>query len=340
MNGVEIDAVLDRLNTLQLPARAENLLRPRDVDELRASVEFALGRGLPITVLGGGSNVVLRSRLSGCVISPALRSISVQRHGSAARVTAGAGVVWHELVRFCLGQGLVGLENLALIPGRVGAAPIQNIGAYGVELERSFESLTAVSRRDARPVTLMRAECEFGYRDSVFKAARRNELVIASVTLRLDSAAAPCIDYPEVRRKLAAMGCTVTPIAVAEAVTRIRRSKLPDLERHPNAGSFFKNPVVTHAQLDALRTHLPDVPTYPTQNGIKVAAAHLIDQAGWKGRTMGRAAVWHRQPLVLFNRGGATAADILRLGDAVRDDVAARYGVTLEMEPQLLGEDG
>jgi len=339
MIEAEVDAVLDRRNTMQLPARADCLLCPGDVDELRAAVEFALGRSLPITVLGGGSNVVLRSRLTGCVISPALRSISVERHGGILRVTAGAGVVWHDLVRFCLGQGLCGLENLALIPGRVGAAPIQNIGAYGVELERSFESLTAVSCRDAQLVSLTGAECGFGYRDSVFKGKRRNELVIASVTLRLESAAKPCIDYPDVRRELAAMGRVVTPVAVAEAVTRIRRSKLPDLQRHPNAGSFFKNPVVSHTQLDALRARLPDVPTYPAQRGIKVAAAHLIDRAGWKGRSLGRAAVWHRQPLVLINLGGATATDILRLGDAVRDDVAARYGVILEMEPQLLGHD-
>ena len=338
MIGASIDAALDRCNTLRLPSRADALLRPTTIEELRGAVDWALGRRAPITVLGGGSNVVLRARVSGCVIMPAIASIHVERDATGARVTAGAGVVWHDLVRFCLGQGLYGLENLALIPGRVGAAPIQNIGAYGAELERTFESLTAVSCRDATLDTMGKAECGFGYRNSIFKGARRNELVIASVTLRLQSIAQPCVDYPDVRRRLAAMGSAITPVSVAEAVTRIRRSKLPDVNRVPNAGSFFKNPLLQAKQLDALRGHLPDVPTYPGDGGIKVAAAYLIDRAGWKGRSLGPAAVWHRQPLVLINRGGARADDMLRLADAIRDDIGSRYGIALEMEPQLLGD--
>jgi UDP-N-acetylmuramate dehydrogenase len=333
------DATLEHRNTLRLPARAAALLQPTTLDELRAAVEWALARPEPIALLGGGSNVVLQARLNSCVIVPALAFVRVERHDTTTLVTAGAGVVWHDLVRFCLGQGLYGLENLALIPGCVGAAPIQNIGAYGVELERVFESLTAISCRDASSITMLREECGFGYRDSIFKRARRDELAIASVTLRLESVAHPCVDYPDVRRELSAMGRVAAPVAVAEAVTRIRRSKLPDPRIHPNAGSFFKNPVLTQRQLDELRGRLPNVPMYATELGVKVAAAYLIDAAGWKGRALGPAAVWHRQPLVLINRGGARAADMLQLADAIRDDVGARYGVALEMEPVLLGND-
>jgi UDP-N-acetylmuramate dehydrogenase len=333
------DAALDTLNTLRLPSTARLLTKPHTVDEVRAAIDHAHRLGEPITVLGGGSNVVLLTRIPGCVIVPRLVDIRLERHGGKTLVTAGAGVVWHDLVRFCLGQGLSGIENLALIPGSVGGAPVQNIGAYGVEIEQCFHSLTAVSCLDGSSVEMDARQCAFGYRDSAFKHALANDYLITSVTLSFDGKTAPRTDYPDVQQQIAAMGGRITPALVAEAVTRVRRRKLPDVRRVPNAGSFFKNPVLTDAALEKLRNRLGNVPAYAASNGTKVAAARLIEAAGWKGRALGAAGVWHRQPLVLFNRGGATGLDMLRLGRAIQLDVAERFDVGLEMEPIVLGHD-
>jgi UDP-N-acetylmuramate dehydrogenase len=333
------DVALERFNTLRLPSTAQFLAMPRTFTDARSAIESAVTRGLPVTVLGAGSNVVLRSRVHGCVIMPRLDGVRLDWSDRKALVTAGAGVTWHDLVRFCLGQGLTGVENLALIPGRVGAAPIQNIGAYGVEFERCFQKLTALSCRDAGVLEMDARQCAFGYRDSVFKHALKGSCLITSVTLSLDTNAAPRTDYPDLQREIASMGVRANPVVVAEAVTRIRRRKLPDVRKVPNAGSFFKNPVLTDIDVDRLRSRLDRVPTYSDPNGTKVAAARLIEAAGWKTRTLGAAGVWYRQPLVLINRGGATGAAMLRLGRAIQTDVAEKFGVQLELEPVVLGSD-
>jgi len=332
------DASLRTLNTLRLPSTAEWLSAPTTIAEAREVITEARGRGRAITVLGGGSNVVLRHRISGLVIVPHIHGIELRRVGKFVRVTAGAGVEWHELVRFCLGQGIGGLENLALIPGSVGAAPIQNIGAYGIELRERFESLTALSCRDGSVVEFDAQRCAFGYRDSAFKHAP-NEYLIASVTLRLPIVPDLRTRYPDIVNEMASLGVAASPTSVAEAVCRVRRRKLPDPRRIPNVGSFFKNPIIDATMLERLRGLMRDVPTYHDPNGSKVAAARLIDTAGWKGRRMGRAGVWSRQPLVLVNLGDATAADVLALAEAIRDDVANRFGITLELEPSVLGAD-
>jgi len=333
------DVQLQALNTLRLPSTAECFAAPTTLEEAREVVSHAIARRLPITVLGGGSNVVLLSRIPGIVIAPRIRGIEVARRDDECVVTAGAGTTWHDLVRFCLGQGLAGLENLVLIPGLVGAAPIQNIGAYGLELKERFRSLTAVSCRDGAVVTMDAQQCAFGYRDSVFKRAPQASYLISAVSLALPRVSDPRIGYPDVRNELAAMGVAPSPIAVAEAVTRVRRRKLPDVRRVPNAGSFFKNPVLGLDEVERLRGLLGRIPTYEDPNGVKVAAARLIEAAGWKGRTSGRAGVWARQPLVLFNRGDARGADMLRLARDIQADVADKYDVALELEPAVLGLD-
>jgi UDP-N-acetylmuramate dehydrogenase len=333
------DVDLQALNTLRLPSRAECFANPESEEAAREAVAEARSKGLEVTILGGGSNVVLRTRVPGCVIVPRFRHIRIERSEDGCKVIAGAGVVWHELVRFCLGQGLYGLENLALIPGCVGAAPIQNIGAYGVELAERFDSLTAISCRDGSSVVMNVQQCGFGYRDSVFKRLPPGSFLIASVTLRVSRDFAARTDYPDILHELAVMGTRHSGVAVAEAVVRVRRRKLPDVRRVPNAGSFFKNPVLDADQVNSLRDQLGNLPSYPDANGIKVAAARLIDAAGWKGRHIGRAAVWQRQPLVLINRGGARAADILGLAHAIQEDVATRFGVVLELEPAVIGFD-
>jgi UDP-N-acetylmuramate dehydrogenase len=333
------DVQLQAFNTLRLPSVAECFAAPATLEEAREVVSHAIARRLPITVLGGGSNVVLLSRIPGIVIAPRIRGIEVARHDDGCVVTAGAGTTWHDLVRFCLGQGLAGLENLVLIPGLVGAAPIQNIGAYGLELKERFRSLTAVSCRDGSVVTLDAQQCAFGYRDSVFKRALHASYLISAVSLTLPLVSEPRIGYPDVRNELAAMGVAPSPIAVAEAVTRVRRRKLPDVRRVPNAGSFFKNPVLGRDEVERLRGLLGRIPTYEDPNGVKVAAARLIEAAGWKGRSSGRAGVWARQPLVLFNRGDARGTDMLRLARDIQADIADKYNVALELEPAVLGED-
>ncbi len=333
------DVQLQDLNTLRLASTAQYFASPSQLNEARDIVAEAVARNLPITVLGGGSNVVLRRRIPGCVIVPAFRGIDVRRDDHGFIVTAGAGVSWHHLVRYCLGQGIPGLENLALIPGSVGAAPIQNIGAYGLELRERFHCLTMLSWRDGAVVTMDANACGFGYRDSVFKRTPDAAGLIISVSLRLPAAFDPRIEYADVRRELTTLGIPPSPVAVAEAVTRVRRRKLPDVRRVPNAGSFFKNPVLAGDRLDRLRAMLVNLPTYNDPGGVKVAAARLIDAAGWKGKHLGRAGVWSRQPLVLVNRGEAEGADILRLAQAIRSDIVDRFGVELETEPAVLGVD-
>ena len=333
------DVDLQRFNTLRLPSTAEFFAAPNDLDEAQLVVTEATARNLPITVLGGGSNVVLRTRIPGCVIMPRFLGIEAHREGDEHVVTAGAGVVWHDLVRFCLGRGIPGLENLALIPGSVGAAPIQNIGAYGLELQERFKSLTALSCRDGAIVKLNAQQCAFGYRDSLFKHLPHASYLIAAVSLRLPVTFNPRVGYPDVQRELASLGIRVSAVAVAEAVTRVRRRKLPDVRRVPNAGSFFKNPVVARSDVERLRGLLGNVPTYDHPNGIKVAAARLIDAAGWKGQHIGAAGVWSRQPLVLVNLGTARAADILTLAHSIQADVEHRFGVALEFEPAVFGVD-
>ncbi len=255
-------------------------------------------------------------------------------------VEAAAGENWHEFVAWTLAQGLPGLENLALIPGTVGAAPIQNIGAYGLEMGERFASLRAVELATGEAVELDADACGFGYRDSFFKREGRDRFVITSVTFRLPKQWTPRAGYADIARELAVNGASAaspTAQAIFDAVVSVRRAKLPDPLVLGNAGSFFKNPVVDLVQFEALQQREPDVVSYRQPDGrVKLAAGWLIDRCGWKGRAMGAAAVHERQALVLVNRGGATGAEILALARAIQQDVGQRFGVELEPEPVCL----
>jgi len=267
-------------------------------------------------------------------------------------VEAGAGENWHDLVATCVEQGWAGLENLALIPGTVGAAPVQNIGAYGVELADRFLSLTAwhVGRR--RLVELTAAECQFAYRDSVFKHDAPGDWVIVSVRFALPRPWRAVLEYPDLQRYFGLSGdvsaeagsrafAVPTAREIFDAVCHIRREKLPDPAVIGNAGSFFKNPLVDAAVRDALLAQHPGLVSYRQSDGrYKLAAGWLIDQCGWKGKRLGAAGVHDRQALVLVNKGGATAADIMTLAAAVQRDVAARYHVELEPEPIVWRDEG
>ena len=253
-------------------------------------------------------------------------------------VEFGAGESWHEAVAWTLEQGWPGLENLALIPGSVGAAPVQNIGAYGVELKDRFDSLDAVDLVTGRSVTLDAAACRFGYRDSVFKQALAGKSVITRVRLRLPRPWQPVLGYLDLERKIAETG-QAHPDArtVFDWICAIRRNKLPDPGQIGNAGSFFKNPVVSAEQCRDIIGRDPEIVHYPLPDGtVKLAAGWLIDACGWKGKSVGRAGVYEKQALVLVNRGGASGAEVVTLARAIQESVYGRFGIRLEPEPVIL----
>ncbi|MCY3810510.1 MAG: UDP-N-acetylmuramate dehydrogenase [Gammaproteobacteria bacterium] len=327
-------------NTLGVPCVADAVRIVADAEALADNLREAEASGRPVTVVGGGSNLVLRSRLPGVVLLLRIRGLRVERLAASRwRVTAGAGEDWHEVVCATLGLGIGGLENLALIPGSVGAAPVQNIGAYGRELKDVLESVTVFDRRSGGLRELTVEDCGFGYRDSAFRRGgdASPAPIIVAVTMILGHRGL-VTDYPDVTRALRRSGIRPSHWAIADVVTRVRRRKLPDPRRVGNVGSFFKNPVVTPGAFDRLRGKL-SIEGYAVSDRIKVSAARLIDAAGWKGVAHGAVQVWPRQPLVLVNHGGATGADVLALARRIRDDVFAKYHVGLELEPTVLGTD-
>ncbi|MFZ5722776.1 MAG: UDP-N-acetylmuramate dehydrogenase [Pseudomonadota bacterium] len=333
------DAELSARNTFGLPGRARWLAEADTPDEVAVLLRDARFAGLPRLVLGGGSNIVLSGRtVEALVIRPCFAGWRLlDRDGSRALVEADAGMEWHALVTACVEAGLGGIENLALIPGTVGAAPVQNIGAYGVELESVLDSLDTLDLQDGSARTFSGRECDFGYRDSIFKRAERGRM-ITRVRLRLDGAAPLHCEYRDLRDELHARGNPApTRRLVYDMVCAIRRRKLPDPAQIGNVGSFFKNPVVSSPEHAALQARFPDLVSYPQADGsVKLAAGWLIDRAGWKGFRRGAVGVHERQALVLVNHGGATGEEVLALAREIVADVRARYGVTLVMEPSVL----
>ncbi|KND55461.1 UDP-N-acetylenolpyruvoylglucosamine reductase [Candidatus Paraburkholderia kirkii] len=324
-------------NTFGFDVRARHAMK---IDSVEAAVAIAADRriaNMARLVLGGGSNIVLTRDFDGVALIVGIAGKRVMGEDDDAwLVEAGAGENWHDFVAWTLAHGMPGLENLALIPGTVGAAPIQNIGAYGLEMGERFERLRAIELATGARVEFDRAACAFGYRDSFFKRAGRGRFMITSVVFRLPKTWMPRADYADVARALDGAGkCDAQTIF--DAVVAVRRAKLPDWTALGNAGSFFKNPVVSAQAFDALRAREPGVVSYPQADGrVKLAAGWLIDRCGWKGLGVGGAAVHDRQALVLVNRGGATGAQVLELAEAIRRDVLACFDVELEMEPVCL----
>ena len=334
---------LRTLNTFGLPAVAAALVRitsDADVRRLLGHPELGIARKL---VLGGGSNLVLTRDPDAVVLKVEVKGLRLlQERPDAFIVEFGGGENWHDAVAWTLGQGWPGLENLALIPGTVGAAPVQNIGAYGVELAERFESLDAVDLVTGRSVTLDARACAFGYRDSVFKQSGFGGLagksLITRVRLRLPRPWMPVLGYLELERKMCDSG-NFAPDAntIFDWVCAIRRAKLPDPAVIGNAGSFFKNPVVSHEVCRDIIARDPKIVHYPLADGsFKLAAAWLIDACGWKGKSIGAAAVYEKQALVLVNRGGATGAQVLTLARAIQESVYGRFGIRLEPEPVVI----
>lgn len=337
--AIEKGVNLRTLNAFGLPAQAATLVRIDSEATLRRVVDHPeLGRA-PKFVLGGGSNVVFTRDPQALVLKVEVMGRRlVEERPDAWIVEAGAGENWHDTVGWTLAQGWPGLENLALIPGTVGAAPVQNIGAYGVELRERFESLDLVDLVTGRTVTLGIDACHFGYRDSVFKQALAGKSVITRVRFRLPKPWRAVLGYLELERKRQETGIGQPDArTVFDWVCAIRRAKLPDPAVIGNVGSFFKNPVVSHEQCRDIIGRDPEVVHYPLPDGtVKLAAGWLIDACGWKGKSIGRAGVYEKQALVLVNRGGASGAEVVTLARAIQESVYGRFGIRLEPEPVVI----
>ncbi len=330
---------LQPFNTLAVNAQARYFIEVTSEQEL----SHALGwyhrqQGLPLLVLSGGSNIILSGDFEGLVLHMAIEGRQLlsldEEH---VHICFGGGENWHQLVESCLDEGYYGLENLALIPGYIGAAPIQNIGAYGVELCDVFESLTAIEIDTEQQRTFTREQCDFSYRDSAFKNRYQDKYIITSVTLRLNRLAVARVDYPALNDYLTEQGIeSPNPKQVFDAVCAVRQSKLPDPAKIPNVGSFFKNPIVSLETYHALLTKFPEMVGFDMPNHkVKLAAGWLIDQAGWKGHKSGDVAVHDKQALVLTNPGGASGEVVMQLALRIQQDVRQRFGVKLEPEPRV-----
>lgn len=347
MISKQANADLTHLNTLGLPARARWLVQVDAADALPEVFDFAASMDLPVFPLGGGSNLILAGDLPAVVLQQqALPLVWPDAPAASCVLRVAAGCNWHQLVLETTAQGWFGLENLALIPGQAGAAPVQNIGAYGVEV---CDSLAGVegwwlpeSGQPARFDQLDAADCRFGYRDSRFKRDWKGRFVITALHLKLRRDAEPQLAYADLAQRLALYRETQAadvplPRLIAETVATIRREKLPDPAVIGNAGSFFKNPLVSAGQAAQLQAEWPKLPVYPMADGVKLAAGWLIDQCGFKGRRQGAVGVHDRQALVLVHTGGGTAAQLLALADEITACVQSRFGVLLEKEPEVVG---
>ncbi len=327
---------LQNYNTLASPVFAEFFVSVQDEAELIAALKFAKENNLPLLVLGGGSNIVLHDDFPGLAIHIQFMGKELVREDAEhVYIEAAAGENWSDFVDYCLDEEAWGLENLSLIPGNVGAAPIQNIGAYGVELKDVFSELTALEIKSGLSITFTADACQFGYRDSVFKSALKDQFIITSVTFKLTKSPALKIHYPALRDALANVPADeITPELVSQIVCDIRSSKLPDPKTIPNVGSFFKNPIVSTARLVAIQQAYPNVVVYPVdENSVKLAAGWLIDRAGWKGFSKG-ATVHEQQALVLTNPNRLSGSVVLEVAGLIKASVLSTFGVELEQEPR------
>lgn len=336
---VEEHALLTRHNTLRVPARCRYFVRLRTLADIDAFIMEPRFRGIPRLILGGGSNLLLRGDFPGVVALVALRGLeTTHTDEEAVYLRAGAGEEWHTFVMHSIELGHAGLENLSLIPGTAGGAPIQNIGAYGVELSDVLHTVETVHARSGETRTFSNRECRFRYRDSIFKREARGDYLVTAITVRLPRVPRYVTGYRGLQQQLDANGVTAPDArSISRAVCELRRTKLPDPAELGNAGSFFKNPLLTSGPLESLRREFADLPAYPQPGGgFKLPAAWLIEHCGWKGRRRGDAGFYERHALVLVNHGHASGRELLELAECARADVARTFGITLEIEPEIV----
>lgn len=329
---------LKSLNSFGIAVKAKLFVEIESVADLSLLFASDIVKHEQFLILGGGSNMLFTQDYDGLVIKMAIRGIEVDKKGESIFVTAGAGEVWNDLVGYCVSHGYAGLENLTLIPGTVGASPIQNIGAYGVEIKDVLESCTALEIATGEVSTFSNQECEFAYRDSLFKSRKRGQYIITSVTYKLSTVQKLVTHYGAINEELERRNITAPTIAdVSEVVAAIRVGKLPDPKTIGNAGSFFKNPIITQQQFQRLIGAFPDIPNYPaTADKVKLAAGWLIEQCGFKGMVEGRTGTWKDQALVLVNHGDATGAEVYRFSEKIINVVHKKFGIRLEREVNIL----
>lgn len=333
---IQTNKNLKEYNTFGISVKAEMFATFSSIEELKQILSFRNDNKL--LVLGGGSNLLLTKDFDGLVIKNEIKRFEViEETANEVIVESGAGENWHEFVLNCIDKGFGGIENLSLIPGSVGASPMQNIGAYGVEIKDVFESLSAYHIASGEIHYFDKTKCEFGYRESIFKNKVKGEYIILTVTFRLTKNPTINSSYGAINEQLKVMGIQVPTIKeLSAAVIAIRQSKLPDPKIIGNAGSFFKNPTVEITLLEQIQKNYPDIPNYPALNGRKLAAGWLIEKAGWKGRTFDNYGVHKLQALVLVNYGNCTGQEIFDLSSQIIHDVFEKFGVLLEREVNIL----
>ena len=328
---------LKELNTFGLASSAAHFARCADMESLGSLLEDGSLQKMPLLILGGGSNILFRNDFEGLVLQPGMKGIELlEENGGEVLVKVGAAENWDRWVDYAVGQGWYGLENLSLIPGSVGSSPVQNIGAYGVELKDRFEWLDAWDLQLKQPVKLDRETCRFGYRSSIFKEDASGRYIITHVAFRLKKKAELNLAYGVVKEEFLKAGGNSAQ-DLRNVIMAIRRSKLPDPDQYGNAGSFFKNPVIDRTLYKCIRVDYPNMPYHSAENNhVKIPAAWLIEQAGWKGKRIGEVGTWPGQPLVIVNYGSATGEDIFEFSEAILEDVEKLFGITLEREVRVI----
>lgn len=321
-------------NTFGINARCSRFLEYETTDEARQVAQLLRDSGQPYIIIGSGSNLLLTRDYPGIVVHSALRGYDI----IGQRMACGSGEQWDDIVDFSLRNGLYGAENLSLIPGDVGASAVQNIGAYGVEVKDLVLEVHAIEIATGRLCIISRDDCHYGYRDSRFKHEWKNRFLITMVVYQFSDTFLPHLDYGNIRAELERKGIAEpTADELRQTIIDIRKAKLPDPRELGNAGSFFMNPVVERKQYEALAALYPDMPHYTIDDQHeKIPAGWMIDQCGWKGRSLGAAGVHERQALVLVNRGGATGGDILHLCETIQHDVEARFGIEIHPEVNII----
>lgn len=336
--NIQTQIQLKPFNTLSLDAIASHYIKVQSQQELVDALNYARQQQLNVLILSGGSNMLLPEHIHALVLHmdiQGIESIAEDEHSKTIRV--GAGQIWHDFVLWTTENRLYGLQNLAFIPGLVGASPVQNIGAYGVEAGEFIESVQVYDRQLEQFSLILASDCDFSYRHSIFKDDP-NRFVITHVTFKLLKHAHLMLNYGDLKH---AVGDQQTAENLQKQVIQIRQSKLPDPKEYPNVGSFFKNPIVSQQLYDHLALSFPNLPHYPqAQGGVKIAAGWLIDQSGWKGKQLGMVGMFHKQALVLVNYDQATLADVKATYHAVQRDVQQKFNILLEPEPVLFDETG
>lgn len=337
MTLIEHKRSLKEFNSFGLDSVAFHYARPLDIETLSTLLNQKPSRQMPLLILGEGSNMLFRNNFEGLVIQPGMKGIRVvEEHEDELVVQVGASENWDRWVAFALDHGWYGLENLSLIPGSVGSSPVQNIGAYGVELKDCFEWLEAWDLQEHQPVRLDHRTCRFSYRNSIFKGEAFGRYIITRVAFRLKRKPKLQLEYGNVKEEFTkAHGST--PQDLRQVIIKIRNTKLPDPTRYGNAGSFFKNPLVDKTIFNCIRVEYPEVPRFPAEdNQLKIPAAWLIEKSGWKGKRIGHVGTWPSQPLVLVNYGGATGQEIYDFSELIVADVDRKFGITLEREVRVI----